>query len=99
LKEPAQHIFEPETREEFEEWVENNPTGYYINRITENHVMFHCAECSHIWPNVGELDLVKNPKFCSKNYRLLGAWWAGKGEQEPVPCQTCKPPSLERYFS
>ena len=98
MKEPAQHIFEPETREEFEEWVAQNPTGYYINRITGNHVRFHEATCSHVQPTVGK-DLVTNRKVLSRNYRLLGAWWAEKGEQEPVPCDTCKPPSLERYFA
>jgi len=91
LRELAQHIFEPETREEFEKWA-IWPGGFVINRKSENDVTLHYASCGHFEGNVGK-DLVTNRKVLSRNHRLLKAWWAEQGEQAPVLCRSCKPPA------
>jgi len=90
LKEPAPHIFEPETREEFDIWCEMNPDGWLLNELPYRPPEYHYGTCGHFKGNVGK-DLVTNRKIVSKNNRLLLAWWDEQGGPEPEVCPDCAP--------
>ena len=89
MRKLAPHIFEPETGEEFEIWIDKWPEGFVINRISENNIRIHYGKCGHFKGTVG-MDLVANRKILSRDDRTLRGWWAEQGEQPPKPCPSCK---------
>jgi hypothetical protein len=89
VQELAPNVFEPETGEEFEAWINKWPEGFVINRKSTNDVRIHYARCGHFKGMVG-MDLLANRKILSSNNQALKAWWAEQGEQPPEPCPSCE---------
>lgn len=87
--EVPQNVFVPETRDEFEEWIDRYPFGLVINRKSANNAMIHFGRCGHFKHGDQSASLTGNLKACSRNRRALEEWWVGESGTQPKRCRSC----------
>jgi hypothetical protein len=75
--------------QDFCQWLNDNPTGFYLNERTKHSVMLHRVGCSHLGDG-SEVNTTKNFKVASQEIEPLQQW-ANLHEFELTNCCTCKP--------
>ena len=84
------NVFVPETRDEFEKWIDRYTLGLVINRKSANDAKIHYGKCGHFKHGDLSASLTNNLKACSRNRRALEDRWAGERGGKPARCGSCK---------
>jgi hypothetical protein len=61
------------SRDEFRQWMKNNPQGFYINMRGRKDPMLHSVGCWHLGSGEG-MNCTTNPKICSTDKQELINW-------------------------
>jgi hypothetical protein len=64
----------PNSRDEFEKWIDRNPSGFVISRRSKDDAMIHQGRCGHFKHSDRSASLTANPKICSTDRRELETW-------------------------
>jgi hypothetical protein len=84
------NVFFPETRDEFEKWIDRYPLGLEINRKSANDAKIQYGKCGHFKHGDLGASLTNNFKACSRNRRALEDWWVAEDGAKPARCGSCK---------